>query len=106
MLLMKSEMQMARLRLTELLEASELTAGMYVRTHGKHLVAGREERLTPQGKPEKYDRVRLTRIASSSWGLSVKRHTGRWEKTPFLCTLEEMVEIVHTLMQHLVAPYF
>jgi hypothetical protein len=35
----------------------------------------------------------------------VKRHTGRWEKTPFRGTLEETVSTVCALMQHLVATF-
>jgi hypothetical protein len=35
----------------------------------------------------------------------VKRHTGRWERTPFMGTIEEMVDALRTFMQHLVAPY-
>jgi hypothetical protein len=54
---------------------------------------------------EKDDRVRLTRLSASAYGLSVKRHTGRWERTPFSGSMEEMVDIMLGCMQHLVAPY-
>jgi hypothetical protein len=101
---MKAGMDMARSELTKLLEAHELTAGMYVRAHGEHLILGRREPLGPDAEPEEDDRVRLTRLSRSTYGLSVKRHTGRWEKTPFSGTMRELVDVILTLMQHLVAP--
>ena len=100
---MKAEMVLASARLTKLLAAHPATAGMYVRVHGDNLVLGRQE-VRPDGEPEKSDRVRLTRLGSSSFGLSVKRHTGRWERTPFSGRMEDMVQTILTVMQHLVAP--
>jgi hypothetical protein len=88
-----------------LLETHQPTAGMYVRVHGDHLILGRQEPIGPSGQLETDDRVRLTQLAPSSYGLSVKRHTGRWERTSFAGTLEEMVDIILGCMQHLVAPY-
>ena len=86
-----------------LLEASALTAGMQVRTRGQHLVLGRTE-TGPDGEVVVEDRVRLTRLGDGQWGLSVKRHTGRWERTPFSGSMAEMHEAICTFMQHLVAP--
>ncbi len=43
--------------------------------------------------------------SNNQWGLSVRRHTGRWEKTPFTGTLEELSDVIWSLMQHIVAPY-
>ncbi len=102
---MKEQMQAARVALQLLLQVSEPTRGMYIRIYGKHLILGREEPWGPNGELEKDDRVRLTRLNSSNYGLSVKRHTGRWEKTPFMGTMKEMVEVIQNLMPHLVAPY-
>lgn len=87
----------------QLLESDRITAGMYVRARGDSLIAGRWDTSSPDKAPQADDRVRLTRLGRSAWGLSVKRHTGRWERTPFSGTLDEMVEVMHTLMQHLVA---
>jgi hypothetical protein len=101
---MKPEMQLAQSRITRLLEGHESTAGLYVRAHGDHLIVGRREPWGPDGELQDDDRVRLTRLGVSSWGLSVKRHTGRWERTPFCGTLEEMVDTIFGCMQHLVAP--
>jgi hypothetical protein len=84
-------------RLVGLLEKHELTAGLSVRVHGNHLIVGRNAGDEPD------DRVRLTRISAQSFGLSVKRHTGRWEKTPFSGTMPEMVKTIRELMQHLIA---
>ena len=102
---LKPAMQTAQSQLLRLLEAHEVTAGMYVRVHGDNLILGREEPLGPDGAEEKVDRVRLTRLRASSYGLSIKRHTGRWERTPFSGTLKEMVRDMVDFMQHLVARY-
>lgn len=102
---MKEQMRMEASGLLRLLEADEVTAGLYVRIYGKHLIMGREEPWGPEGEMVKDDRVRLTRLSSRTYRLSVRRHTGRWEKTPFVGSMEETVEIIQTLMQHLVASY-
>ncbi len=101
---MKPGMAIRQSQLEELLERNELTAGMYVRVHGDNLILGRREALGPEGEMEDEDRVKLTRLNASTYGLSVKRHTGRWEKTPFRGSLKEMVDVIWALMQHLVAP--
>lgn len=101
---MKTTMRLAHSELTRLVEANELTTGMYVRIHGEHLILGRRESTGPGGELENDDRVRLTRIGSSKYGLSVKRHTGRWERTPFSGVMNEMFKAIITFMQHLVAP--
>jgi len=102
---MKSEMQSAHSKLVRLLESHERTAGLHVRIHGDHLILGRAEVVGPDKKLENDDRVRLTRLSRSSYGLSVKRHTGRWERTPFVGTMEEMVDTILGVMQHLIASY-
>jgi hypothetical protein len=99
---MKAAMEAARARLVPLLEGNELTAGICVRIHGDHLILARSGTGT---ETEASDRVRLTRLSASRYGLSVKRHTGRWERTPFSGTLTEMVKVMHTFMQHLVAAW-
>lgn len=98
-------MRRAQEQLSGLLEKEEITAGMYVRVRGDHLIAGRLEPVGPEGGLEETDRVRFTHLGATSYGLSVKRHTGRWEKTPFSGTMKDMVEIVWGIMQHLVTPY-
>jgi hypothetical protein len=100
---MNDAMRGAQAKLARLLEGDKITAGMYVRVRGEHLIAGRTERVGPEQAPESDDRVRFTRLGGNDYGLSVKRHTGRWEKTPFRGTLEQTVDVVRAVMQHLVA---
>ena len=102
---MKTEMRIAESKLRGLLEAHERTAGLYIRVHGDHLILGRREPIGRNREMENDDRVRLTRLSPSAYGMSVKRHTGRWERTPFSGSMEEMVDTILGCMQHLVAPY-
>lgn len=102
---MPPNMRIAEAKLQALLDAHPPTTGMYIHVHGDHLILGRQEPIGPNGQPENDDRVRLTQLTVSTYGLSVKRHTGRWERTPFAGTLEEIVDIILGCMQHLVAPY-
>ncbi len=92
-------------RLEKLLSAHELTRDLYVRPHGDHLILGRYEAYHPDGEPARTDRVRFTQLSAHQFGLSVKRHTGRWERTPFTGTLDELVEVMLGCMQHLIARY-
>lgn len=102
---MKTGMRIAESKLRGLLDANERTADLYVRAHGDHLILGRREPIGSSDQMENDDRVRLTRLSASTYGLSVKRHTGRWERTPFSGNMEEMVDTILGCMQHLVAPY-
>ena len=102
---MNATMQTAQAILMDLLEKNEVTAGMYVRVHGDHLIVGRPESRDPQGSNRGDDRIRFTRLGGRTYGLSVKRHTGRWERTPFSGSMQDMVDVVLACMQHLVAPY-
>ncbi len=94
-----------RTRLEELLSSHPPTQGMYVRAWGNHLIIGRQEPLGPDGEMEADDRLRLTALNHSSFGLGVRRHTGRWERTPFTGTMDELVDVISSFMQHIVAPY-
>lgn len=100
---MRADMHSAASTLERLLEADRLTAGMSVRAHGDNLIVSRRYAGSANKKPAADDRIRLTRLGSAAWGLSVKRHTGRWERTPFSGSIEEMVGVMCTFMQHLVA---
>jgi len=102
---MNPKMQASRGRLTKMIEEHESTAGMYIRVYGDHLIAGRREPTGPEGELEDHDRVRFTRINATTFGLSVKRHNGRWERTPFSGPIQDMGDTVRTFMQHLVAPF-
>ena len=96
---MKPTLEADRLQLLELIAQHDATAGMYVRVHGDHLILGRE------ADHETDDRVKLTKLGPKSYGLSVKRHTGRWERTPFAGSMTDVVVAVNSFMQHLVARY-
>ncbi len=74
---MKTEMRIAESKLRGLLDAHEPCADLYIRLHGDHLILGRREPVGPNGEMENDDRVRLTRLSASTYGLSVRRHTGR-----------------------------
>ncbi len=102
---MKAKMLAAQSRLQSLLEQHELTTGMYVRVYGDPLILGRAETLPGSSDLENIDRVRLTQLSASTWGLSVRRHTGRWERTPWSGNMKEMLDIILSFMQHLVAAY-
>jgi hypothetical protein len=102
---MKMQMQLAQTKLRHLLDTHEQVASLYISVHGDHLILGRHEPLGPDGELDDDDRVRLTRLSASTYGLSVKRHTGRWERTPFSGDIETMVDTIMGCMQHLVAPY-
>ena len=102
---MKPTQAMKKDQLSNLVQQNDVTAGMYVRVHGDHLILGRRERLGPKGDLQDEDRVRLTSLGSSLYGLSVKRHTGRWERTPFQGTMPEMVDAIWGYMHHLVASW-
>lgn len=101
---MKPGMQAALFRLEGLVDADEMLSGLLARAHGENLILGYVEEAD-DGTGYRDDRVRLTRLSQQTWGLSVKRHTGRWERTPFSGTMAEMVETVCSVMQHLVTPY-
>ena len=101
---MQRGMKQAQEQLTERVERDPLLRGMYVRVHGEHLVLGRPDDRAPDGKTHSDDRLRLTRLGRDQWGLSVKRHTGRWERTPFSGSMSELHDVVMSFMQHLVAP--
>ncbi len=94
----------ARERLEELLGKSKITTGLLVRVRGKHLTLVREE-TGPGGEPEDDPRVRLTHLGGDQFGVSVLRHTGKWERTQFAGTIDKDVAIIHETMQHLVADW-
>ena len=100
---MNAVMTRAHNELQRLVEESALTTGMSVRVRGQNLTLGRTE-TGPDGDAIIDDRVRPTRLGGCTWGLSVKRHTGRWERTPFSGSMAEMHETICTFMQHLVTP--
>ena len=101
-----SSLEAARDHLLSRLEKHDSTRGLYVRIVAKHLIIGRTEPpFRPNQEPEDDDRVRLTHLGGGSFGLSVKRHTGRWEKAPFSGTIDQLVDVMIGTMQHLLADW-
>lgn len=96
---MNTTIETARDEITALVESNPVTAGLQVRVRGKILTLAREDEW---GRD---DRVRLTHLGSSQFGLSVMRHTGKWERTPFAGTVPELFEVISGPMQHLVSEW-
>ena len=101
---MNPSMERAQQKLEELIERSKVTEGLIVRVRGKQLTLVRED-VGLDGEPEDDPRVRLTHLGASQFGVSVFRHTGKWERTPFTGSIDEVVEIIVDTMQHLVADW-
>lgn len=40
------------------------------------------------------EHARFTFLGAGTWGLSLPHHTGRWEKTPFTGSMEELVDVL------------
>lgn len=99
---MKPELEAATEELRGLLEANPATAGLRVRVRASQIVLSRCVEDVP-GEPSEDDRVRLTPLGASRYGLSVRRHTGRWERTPLAGSLQEVVAAICTTLPHLVA---
>lgn len=101
---MNPEMAAARASLAAILSQHPETRGLDLRVHGSNLILSRTEIYRAGEKPVRDDRTRLTRLSGNEYGLSVMRHNGRWERTPFTGTLGELVDIMRSLMPHLLAP--
>lgn len=50
------------------------------------------------------DHARLTWLGGPVWGLSLPRHNGRWEKTPFMGPLDELVQTLTQMLGFHLAP--
>ena len=101
---MNPSMERAQQRLEELLEESKVTAGLLVRVRGKQLTLVRQD-TGPDGELEDDPRVRLTHLGGEQFGVSVLRHTGKWERTPFAGSVDNAVAAIVETMQHLVADW-
>jgi len=101
---MNPSMERAQQELEELLEKSKVTAGLLVRVRGKQLTLVRQD-AGPDGEPEDDPRVRLTHLGGDQFGVSVLRHTGTWERTPFAGSIDDVVAAIVDTMQHLVADW-
>lgn len=91
--------------LFELLQSNPATEGMVVQVRGSSFVLGRQDPdpTAPYCSPEPDERLRLTDLGRSRFSLSVRRHTGRWEKTPFTGTLPQLIDTICATMPHIAA---
>ena len=88
-----------------LLDSRELTKGVLLRLSAKRIYLGRKELPGPFSEDEIEESLRLEPLPDGSFGLSVKRHTGRWEQAPFSGSPTELVEVICAQLQHLIAPW-
>ena len=79
-------------RLSSLLRRNKGLAHLRVKKHGDSLVL-----YSGKGRDE-HKHAKLTSLTSHTWGLSLPRHTGRWERTPYIGTMDE---ILNTLLNDL-----
>ena len=101
---MDATIKQSKEELEELLAAHEVTSGLLLRVRGKQITLVREE-TGPDGAPEDEPCVRLTHLGQGNFGISVLRHTGTWERTPFSGTIDDVVQVLLGPMQHLVAKW-
>lgn len=40
---------------------------------------------------DKQDHARLTQLRPGTWGLSFPHHSGRWERTPFVGSMRDLI---------------
>lgn len=61
---------------------------------GHLLVKKRGKALTiyTKGPHGADDRAKLTHVRGDQWGLSLFHHTGRWQKLPFVGSMDQVVE--------------
>jgi len=60
-----------------------------VLVRGQHLVI---YSTGPEG--DKFNRIRLSRISLAEYQLGIANHMGRWEATPFIGTLSELMQLL------------
>lgn len=79
--------------------SDEALAHLRVQKYGKSLtlLSG------PDDDAQKH--ARFTHIAGNAWGLSFPRHTGKWEKSPFTGTLDELVDTLVGNFPHYLDSY-
>ena len=102
---MTIEQMFTEAKLEQLLPRYECTRGLRMRFRGKATTLYREVTLEPGQPPGIDDRIRFTQVGRERYTLSVLLHTGRWERTPFVGSLDELVDVIASTMPHLVAPW-
>jgi hypothetical protein len=71
---------------------------LHVRSRGKDLIIYSD---SPDGQ---VNHAKLTALGRQEWGLSLPRHTGRWERTPFVGTVDELVLTLTQMLGWHLAP--
>ena len=74
--------------LEELLSADEALDHLRVRTWGDSIILYSGERQDRQ------NHARLTWLGGNTWGLSLPRHAGGWDRLPVTGTLETALEML------------
>lgn len=63
---------------------------------------GKSLTLVSRIESERVPHAKFTLIEERTWGLSLPRHTGRWERTPFIGRIEELTDtLLNELSFHL-----
>ena len=65
---------------------------------------GKTLTLHSQGPHGPTNHARLTWLGGAVWALSLPRHTGRWEKTPFMGTMSDLVQVLTQMLGFHLAP--
>jgi hypothetical protein len=88
-------------RIEPLLDGGDATHGMMAEQSRGAIVVYRFWVQWPNSPPtEEHDpRFRLSPLGAGQFGLAI-RQTSRWEKVPFAGTLEELVEVMNTMLAH------
>ena len=71
--------------LEELLARHQQLSHLRVKKRGDSLT------ISSGDASDSHPHARLTHLGRGHWGLSLPRHTGRWERTPFMGTMDEVV---------------
>lgn len=66
------------------------------RALGHLCVKKRGNSLTIVSGDPPHNHARITALGRDIWGLSLPRHTGRWERTPFVGTMEQVIDTLTT----------
>ncbi len=70
--------------------------------HLKVELRGKSLTIVSRIESERVPHAKFTLIEDRTWGLSLPRHTGRWERTPFVGRIEELTEtLLNELSFHL-----
>jgi hypothetical protein len=76
----------------------QLLAGYHGLEHLHVIPRGTSLTLYSGSSDDPISHARFTWLGGTAWALSLPRHTGRWEKTPFTGTLDELVQLLTQLL--------